>query len=241
MRAVRRLLIVLLVLAGLFVVADRVAVNLAQSQVASQIQSSRKLPQKPGVDIEGFPFLTQLLGGKLDEVKVHADSMVVQGTGGVQPVTLQNFQADLKGVKLENNYSTAVADTAVGSALISYANLSSAMQSHPALSYGGAGRVKVAVTVDVPLIGSRHISGTAKLTASNGALGVTDVSGITGLSDLPGVGDALVESLAAAAIGPQFQLSGLPTGLEVTQVQAEPNGVLATVAGTGVSLSNTSD
>jgi hypothetical protein len=63
MRAVRRLLIVLVVLAILFTAADRISVAVAQSQAASRIQSSKGLNKKPSVSIEGFPFLTSCCRG----------------------------------------------------------------------------------------------------------------------------------------------------------------------------------
>jgi len=237
MRAARRLLIALVVLFGLFVVADRVAVTVAESQVAGKLQTERQLAKKPGVSIGGFPFLTQLAGGKLDDVKIHTNGMVVRGISGDQ-VTLQNFDADLKGVKLENNYSTAVADTATGTALVSYADLSDAIQSHPVIGYAGNGRVTVADTADIPGLGEKKFTATAKIVPSgNGTgIGLSDISDVTGLSGIPGVTSGTVGNLALEALGLRLSLSGLPQGLSVTQVQPGPDGVTVSVGGTGVSL-----
>ncbi|QMU73137.1 DUF2993 domain-containing protein [Streptacidiphilus sp. P02-A3a] len=237
MRAARRLLITLIVLFGLFVAADRVAVTVAESQVAGKLQTQRGLAQKPGVDIKGFPFLTQLAGGKLDDVRVHAVNMVVRGSSG-NSVILQTFDADLKGVKLENDYSTAVADTATGTATVSYAELSIAIPSHPTFGYAGNGRVTVAATADVPGLGSKHFGATAKLVpAGNGTgIGLADISGITGLSGIPGVAGQLVSGLVGESLGLQLSLDGLPQGLTVSQVVPGPDGVSITVGGSGVSL-----
>jgi hypothetical protein len=213
MRAVRRLVIVLVILFGLFAAADRIAVSVAQSQVADKLKSSRGLTQKPSVSIEGFPFLTQLVGGKLDEVKVHATGMVVHGPEGPS-VTLQDFDADLKGVRLEDDYSTAVADSATGTAVISYADLSAALPNHTTVSYGGASNVKVSTTVDLPILGQQTLSGSG-LGAAAGLIG--------------------------SYLEPKFQLAGLPQGLGLTRIQAEPDGVAVSVAGTGVSLNSTED
>lgn len=242
MRAARRLLITLVVLFGLFVAADRVAVAVAESQVAGKLQTQRQLAQKPGVDIEGFPFLTQLAGGKLDDVRIHAVDMVLHGTSG-DTVTLQTFDADLKGVKLENDYSTAVADTATGTATVSYADLSTALPSHPTIGYAGNGRVNVAATADVPGVGVKHFGATAKLVVAGGgtAVGLADVSGVSGLSGLPGIGGQLVTSLVAESLGLQLSLDGLPQGLTVTQVAPGPDGVSITVGGSGVSLNGSED
>ena len=236
MRAARRLLIALVVLFGLFVAADRVAVTVAESQVAGKLQTQRELAQKPGVDIEGFPFLTQLLGGSLDHVKVHANNMVLQGSGG--SVTLTTFDADLRKVKLEDDYSTAVAGTATGTALISYADLSSVLPDHPSIAYASNGRVHVSATVDLPLLGSKQISGTAGLNAQGDSIGLASISDLVGLSGLPGVSSSMAASLASQYVGTPFRLTGLPEGLQVTRAQAEPDGLSVSVAGSGVSLSS---
>jgi hypothetical protein len=239
MRAVRRLVIVLVILFGLFAAADRIAVSVAQSQVADKLKSSRGLTQKPSVSIEGFPFLTQLVGGKLDEVNVHATGMVVHGPEGPS-VTLQDFDADLKGVRLEDDYSTAVADSATGTAVISYADLSAALPNHTTVSYGGASNVKVSTTVDLPILGQQTLSGTADVDVTNGdTIGLSGISGVSGLGGGSGLGAAA--GLIGSYLEPKFQLAGLPQGLGLTRIQAEPDGVAVSVAGTGVSLNSTED
>ncbi|MEZ0094591.1 DUF2993 domain-containing protein [Streptacidiphilus sp. EB129] len=235
MRAARRLLIVLVVLLGLFVAADRVAVNLAEGEVASRVQSSEGLSQKPSVSIAGFPFLTQLIGSKLDELTVKAGTLTVNGTstGLNSQLRLQNFTADLKGVAMSNNYSSAVADTATGSALISYQDLSAVLPNHPTVAYGGApGKVKVAGTVDLPIVGAQQVSGTADVSvASGGAISLTGLTGVSGV-------DPSVAGLVTSFLQPRFTLSGLPHGLSLQSVQSQPEGVSIAVSGTGVSLSN---
>jgi hypothetical protein len=232
MRALRRLIIALVILCALFVAADRIAVGVADSQVASKLQTSRGLAQKPSVSIGGFPFLTQLIGGKLDDVKVRATDMAVQGTDGGPSVTLQTFDADLKGVRLTDGYTTAVADTGTGTATISYADLSAALPNHPTVGYGGDGKVKVSGTVDIPILGAQQVSGTAHIAVVSGdTIGITDISGLSGV-------DAAAASLVNAFLEPQYQLQGLPAGLKLTQIQAEPNGVSIGVSGTNVVLNN---
>ena len=51
----RKLLIVVIVLAGLLVVADRVAVVVADRQIASRVQSAYNLSSKPSVSVHGIP------------------------------------------------------------------------------------------------------------------------------------------------------------------------------------------
>src|SRR6266511_3481877 len=72
------MLILLGVLLALALVADRVAVRVAQSAVATRMQSDLKLPDKPAVRVHGFPFLTQLFGGRYDDVEVTARGVTAQ-------------------------------------------------------------------------------------------------------------------------------------------------------------------
>src|SRR3954469_3671187 len=124
MRLVKILLVFVVIIGGLFVAADRVAVNFAEDEAASRAQQTQGLTTKPTVSIKGFPFLTQVLAKKLDEVDVTADGVQAEAAG--QSLRIDRFEADLKGVRLKDNFASAVADTATGSALITYADLTKA-------------------------------------------------------------------------------------------------------------------
>jgi LmeA-like phospholipid-binding len=236
MRAARRLIIALVILAILFTAADRIAVSVAQSQVADKLQSSRNLNQKPGVDIEGFPFLTQVLGGSLDHVKVHIADLVLLNEG-TQALTLDDFQADLRHVKLENNYTTAVAGSATGTALIPYTEVSDVLPNHLTVGYAGGDRVRVSATIPVL---DKQVTGTAGLGVQGNGIGLTSVGDLTGLSGIPGVSSSSATAIVSQYVGTQFRVTGLPEGLELTGAQATPGGLLVSVAGTGVSLTSTS-
>lgn len=55
MRALRIFLIVAVILGGLFVIADRVAVGFAEDEAADRIRTTEGLASTPDVSIEGFP------------------------------------------------------------------------------------------------------------------------------------------------------------------------------------------
>lgn len=232
MRAARRLFIVLLVLFGLFAAADRIALHFAEAEAASRIQTSRNLPQKPSVSIEGFPFLTQLASSSFDEVKVTSPELTVNNGRGGPNVRLQNFSVDGKGVKVTGNYTGIVADSGTGSALISYADLSAALPNHVTVTYGGTpGKVKVSGKVDVPVLGPKNVTGTADVNVVNGnGISLNNLSGISGVD--PGIA-----GVVASFLQPQLQLAGLPSGLKLDSVQSGPDGVEVHVSGTNVSLS----
>ncbi|MHA6761005.1 LmeA family phospholipid-binding protein [Streptacidiphilus sp. PAMC 29251] len=233
MRAARRLLIVLLVLFGLFVAADRIALHFAESEAATKMQTSRNLPEKPKVSIEGFPFLTQLLSSKFDEVKVTSPELTVNDGKGGPNLRLQNFAIDGKDVRVTGNYTGIVAGSGTGSALISYSDLTNALPNHTVVAYGGApGKVKVSGKVDLPVLGAQNVSGRADVSVVDGTeISLNNLSGITGVA--PGVGD-----LVASFLQPKLQIAGLPAGLKLNSVQAGPDGVTVQVSGTDVSLSN---
>ncbi|GAA1998331.1 DUF2993 domain-containing protein [Catenulispora subtropica] len=115
-----RLAIVLLVLAGLFVAADRITVGIAESQIAKRVQSSQNLATKPSVTIADFPFLTQLIGMKLDHVSMDARGVVRNG------VRVSDLHVDLNGVAPSNGFTEAKVDRLSGTAFFSWADLEAA-------------------------------------------------------------------------------------------------------------------
>lgn len=88
----KRLIVGLLVFAGLLVVADFGAAALAESAVARQMREQLGLPDDPDVRINGFPFITQALAGTYSSIDVSADRLQV---GELQEVEVI---AQLRGV-----------------------------------------------------------------------------------------------------------------------------------------------
>lgn len=90
----RGLLITVLVLVALLVGLDFGARAIAEDRVGAALQSSLDLPQSPDVDVRGFPFITQALAGRYDDVGLSAPGIRY---GKLQDLTLT---ADLSGVSL---------------------------------------------------------------------------------------------------------------------------------------------
>ncbi|MEU6344393.1 DUF2993 domain-containing protein [Streptomyces sp. NPDC046977] len=238
MRALRILLVVVVILGALFVAADRVAVHFAESEAADRAQQTQGLTSTPDVDIKGFPFLTQVLGKKLDEVVVTATGIQTTGTGG-ETLRVDRFQADLHGVRMSNGFSSAVADTATGSATVSYENLSKGAPSGVKVSYGGTssdgkGQVKVGVDISTP-IGDVQRSVVSEIGVVDGKNSIKLTAGqIPGLDALPSeVGDLIRERIDFTRA-----LSGLPEGIELKSVTATPEGITVEATGTKVVLAN---
>src|SRR5690606_23098918 len=137
MRALRISLAVVIVLAGLFIAADRIAVTMAEDEVAKKIEESDEVAEAGdiSVSIDGFPFLTQMASKNLDKVSV--DVKDVTARSGERQVTVSNLEADLESVELEDGYSSATAERASGKALITYDALTKASSKDVELGWGG--------------------------------------------------------------------------------------------------------
>ena len=119
----RRWFLSVLVLAGLLLALDRIAVVAAQRQVARDVQAQEHLEVRPDVSIGGFPFLTQLVEGTYDDVTLVADG-VRSG-----PLLVSRIEAHLAGVHLslgevlKQDASRIPIDRVRASVLLRYADL----------------------------------------------------------------------------------------------------------------------
>ncbi|GKQ36972.1 DUF2993 domain-containing protein [Streptomyces sp. A012304] len=243
MRALRILLIVVVVLGGLFVLADRLAVNFAEDEAAAKLKSTENLAATPDVSIKGFPFLTQVVGGELDDVQVGIDAYeAAAGTAG-QKIRIDDLEANMKGVEFSGDFSSATAATATGTASITYAELLKTAKSEPAevapgvtaevigLSDGGNGKIKV--TVEATVLGT-------KLPQPLSVLSSVSVEGDTvrvHADSLPSFGGVqAAENEVRSITDFEQKIDDLPGGISLDKVEAGKNGVDITVKGSNVVL-----
>ncbi|MGP3977475.1 LmeA family phospholipid-binding protein [Streptomyces sp. 8N114] len=236
MRALRIGLVILVVLAGLFVAADRIAVNLAEDEVAKKLKSQLGSTSSgdPSVSIEGFPFLTQIAGKDLDKVTVEVEG--VTATASDRQVRLSKVNMTAEDVKLSDNYGSAVADRATGTVHLSYADLSKAADDGVRVGYGGKStsgkdQVKVTASVALPLVGravERSVYSTVSVSGGDTVrLHADKVPG----SKVPGVEEAIRKKIDF-----EREIDSLPDGLKLEKVEATKDGVDVSMAGTGVNL-----
>ncbi|MFD3354382.1 LmeA family phospholipid-binding protein [Streptomyces fradiae] len=229
MRALRTLLIIAVVLGGLFTVVDRLAVAAAESEAADRIRTGQGLAGTPDVSIRGFPFLTQVLGEELDQVDVAMTG--VEATAGGRTVRVGELDAQLRGVRLENGYSRAVAASATGTARISYEELSKASDKDVALGYGGDGKLKVTGSVEVL---GRTLTRSVLSTVS-----VVDGDTLRVRADeVPGEGIPGIEELVRQRTDFDREVKGFPAGLGIERVEATPDGLQITVTGRNLVLAD---
>lgn len=225
----KRLVVTLVVLAGLLAVADRVAASLASRVVADQVAASSTL-QSADVSIGGFPFLTQAVSGRYDSV-----SVVARGVAAGD-VTVDRLDATLTGVEvpLSAALSGSVDEVPVSSvravALLGYAELG---------RRSGDRRLTVAPSGDrLQVTGSFSVLGQ---TLSASALSTVRVEGgaLVVTAESYSVGGAAASSLITRALGGRFDLripvTGLPYGLAISGVDVQPDGV-AVAASAGATV-----
>ncbi|WP_413800631.1 DUF2993 domain-containing protein [Streptomyces iranensis] len=226
MRALRITLIVVVILGGLFVAADRIAVYMAESKAADKIKSSQGLTTTPNVSIKGFPFLTQVVGKELDEVDVGVDGLTTDAGDG-RSVRVTELDAQLHNVRISGNFSSASADRATGSAHISYADLSQAAGPGITVAYDPSGTNKVKITGS--LLGF-------SLTAHSQ---VTIVNGNTirlHAESIPGGSIPQWEDKVREKADMERKIEGLPTGMRLDKVDTSKDGIDVSVAGNNVQL-----
>lgn len=224
------LLVVLVVLAVLAVVADRVGRVVAEQQIGKKVQSSQDLDRRPTVDIKGFPFLTQVVANRYPTVHLTAQNLMV-GSADRQ-VRLADLDARLHDVRTIDKFSGASVQTADGTAVLSYAELSRALGVN--LGYAGGGRVQASKTVQAL---GQNITGTAS--AAVGVAGgdeLTFSSVRVGLSQGGVAVPKEVTDQFASLFEDKLSLRGLPFHLRIQSLVAGEDGVHIAATARGLTL-----
>lgn len=241
-RRLRVLIIALVVLAALFVVADRVSLRLAQDEVRDQVL--RHAPWTGGrtlVHVGGFPFLTQVVRGDYRQVEVRAEDVTINEVPDVTlQATLRGVHASLSDLRSQRLDEVPV-DRIDGTAQVTYDAVAQRITAAGAsLGLTAAelrsndGDLEIQVQLDV--LGQR-VSGVASgtLAVSGGALRIT----ATGL-DVQGSAADLAAQAALAALNAVLTnvavLPNLPYGLKLTSVSLTSSGIQADASAADVTV-----
>jgi hypothetical protein len=221
------LVVAALVALGLFF-GDRYAADRVERETAARLQSKLGTATAPSVDIQGWPFLTQVVGRHVRSVHVVADDV---GTGGSSSVPVAHTDLVLTDITSDDWFQTMTARHAEGTARLDYAALG-AIAGAP-LTYAGNGRVQVQASQALAgLPFKATVSGTPQLDAGAQSitLGNPQVS-VAGL-DLPGSSaDAVVQALVKP-----IPVTGLPFGLRLTSLTPADDGLHVGLRGDGLEL-----
>ncbi|MFE7749488.1 DUF2993 domain-containing protein [Streptomyces sp. NPDC057428] len=229
MRALRILLIIAVVLGGVFVAADRVAVHFAESEAADRVGFGGVEAGSTDVSIKGFPFLTQVADSQLDEVDVKVKDIRASAAG--RDIRISEIRAQLRDVTLGAGYTSATAARATGTAVLPYAALTEAADEGVTVAYGGDGKVKVTGSVRIPLI-ERTVTRTVLST-------VTLVDGDTvrvRADEVPGEGIPGLEGLVRKKTDFERGIGGLPDGLKLERIEVAPDGLEISMSGADIAL-----
>jgi hypothetical protein len=228
MRRAGIVLVSLLVVAlGLALLVDRIAVGATARGITADLSEALELSDDAVVRINGFPYLTQLMAGRLREVTLTAQRAVVDG------LELTGVDGVARGVTTSDPYTAREARL---TATVPTSTIEAALARSPLAERG--------LAVDVEISGSSVVASTTFLSLPVEAvlrptpagraiaLDVRSVS-IAGVSvaarDMP---RSLREALTDLAI----PLPTLPEGLDVTEVAVLPEGPRITASGEDLAL-----
>jgi hypothetical protein len=221
----RTTIIVLIILIGLLVALDFGARAFAESKVASEIQQ-QGFPKKPNVSIEGFPFLTQVIGRDFKDVNI-SSSDVTEG-----PLLIQSINATMNGVHVNSSFNGGSVDQLNGTLSVTFAALANAMTSQAGglgslggagLTLSQAGNDEVKATLNLVIT-----SGTAVWRVSRTSSGAISIQ----LVSSSGLTSSLLSGLGNITI----PLPHLPLGLTIQNISVTPSGLVGTVTGHNVSF-----
>jgi len=212
-------LVVALLLLGLLVVGDRVAVGFAEDKVATEIAAKGGLQGTPEVDITGFPFLTQAIGGRYDDVRISLTAAELgQPEGTRADIALHGVRVPLSAV-LSGSVSEVPVDRIDGTATLSYALLSAQLEGDTTVTREGSG---LRITRTVELLGQ-----TVPLTAA-GTVTLDGNDLVVDVQQVAGAGVEVPEWLLSRATGLldlRYTVPALPFGLKLTSVTPADDGV----------------
>lgn len=239
MRALRRLLVVSLVLVVLLVVADRVAAWAAQravaDQVANELTESGVESAPPEVSFDRVPFLTQVAAGRYGSVTLRLRDV---GTG---PVRLPMVELTASGVTasvdtLLRREGSIRAERVDGAVTVGYGTVvSQAGLDDLELAGTPDGELRVRLpseALGVPVA----LAGRAEVSVLDGAvaLRVTELT-VVEPADPPAGAEALAAGFAEQ-LSVTVPLPPLPYGLALESVSARPAGLVVRVSATDVPL-----
>jgi hypothetical protein len=234
--------IVLLVLVGLLVAADRISAYAASRAVADQVRNqlaaehiSTSTP--PSVQLGGFPFLTQVIRGHYDHVTIDVKGASTQG------VTFSDLHITATGVhaktsQLIRGSGPIAADQVAGTARLTWSQvptlLEKARLARSGAQISGSDDGQVTIRQPIQLGGSTTtLVATGTVTAANGKVAVKINHVTTEGASLPPLLQELIGPYAQQLSG-SFALPTLPYHLKLTGVAV--SAAALTIRATGQSV-----
>jgi len=225
----RKFLVVLLIfLVALVVAADIGARSVAQGTVARQLAEQLQMAEEPTVEIEGWAFLPQVVGGEYSEIRITSDTASLNG------VTLEQIDATAANVRAPLadllDQPSVVAGQLDGSAVVPYSYFNAYLPEGITVTTVD-GEPRITGELALPELGlSTSVDAGGEFTVDGETLSFTpediQVEGVPG--DVSG--------LVSGSLTFSAQAPALPFGLAVTDMEPTSSGLRITGTGTDVPL-----
>jgi hypothetical protein len=223
----RKLFVAVVVVLLLGVAADRVGASLAAQQIEQRVRE--ETGQEATAAVNGFPFLTQVLGRKLAHVRLTSDSATLPG----EDLKVTALRVDLRGVGVQ---SEPRAERLEATGVVPFAEV----ERHRELPAGSLsaspdGRLRISQHVDL-LNESFAVAGTAAVRVDGDQLVVEpDTLAIEGSAVQL---DAEQRGRLAERLRFQLPLDDVPAGTRVDDVRVVERGLQVHLTGRDVLLSD---
>ena len=200
--------------------ADFGAKAFAENAIASKIDSSG-LGTKPSVNIEGFPFLTQVASRDLSQIDINASNFTVK------QVVISSLHATATGVHPNASFNGATISKINGTVVVSFATVTNLIPI-PGLTV----TADPAAGPDAIKFNSSLGGATGKIEQLNTNTIKVDVGNLTGLAGLASlIGGSTIASSYT------FTIPTLPAGLVVRSITVTAQGIVATASAQNTTLS----
>jgi hypothetical protein len=217
------------VVGGLYI-GDRYAETRAEEYAVGVVSGSIAVSQPPVVDIKGFPFLTQLASGTLDEVTATVPGATLEGI----PVTDVSLDATGVNVRPLPGQHPSAAHATIA-ATIPTATLEKVVKDKTGLAVqlavDGTTMKASGTVLGLPLVL------TLVPRVDNGKL-LVDAQGLT-LSGREITTQSLPSALRSRLNGIEVPVQGLPAGLSLSRAAVVPTGLRIAADGTNVAVPQT--
>ncbi|WP_344313293.1 DUF2993 domain-containing protein [Fodinicola feengrottensis] len=215
-RWVIALLVILLILVVLLVVADRASASYAQDRLKTQLAST--LAKDGGtvqsVQLEGFPFLNQVIGGHYTGLDAHIVDVPLSGLQlSSLTVTATDITWPLNDV-VNQRLSAAIADRVDATAVLPLSRIAAPLAPRGVKLSAEGANIRISAPAEIAGLGG-VVSGLATVGVTNGQLTISLSKLTIGGVPLPAAaGNALTGQLARFVKSPQ-----LPYGLRLSSVK----------------------
>jgi len=215
-------LFILLVIAIVLVIANFVGLAIAENDMASQF-TANGFPVKPSVDIEGFPFLTQVVQKDFKKVQISASNIPAG------PVTISSLHATITGMHLNSSWNGATIDHVTATAFISLSSLTDGISSE----LGDA----VSLTAVPDGADKLKLTGTVLGLSASGQVEIKQTGPRQITVELPTSGGLVGTLLGSAASFPINLPAGVPPTLRITGLTLNGQGLTLSAAASDATFS----